>query len=224
MTLFTAEGLLRAARGRIRAGTPRTRRVVGHAYQRWLHTQGEDPAARAVADGWLIREQGCTPPRARRPRASPRCAPRDRTASARVNDCKGCGGVMRVAPAGLLLTRHDRRRRPIGARHQAGRGARRAHARPPDRPARRRRARRAGRAAGARGAAARCARPRQAVLVAVPATRKRWRPSPRPKARRARARRTRRAPGRRLGRRGSGGDGVYCALATTEFEAASGSR
>src|SRR4051794_26405243 len=42
MTLFTAEGLLRAqVRGALK-GIVHPPSVVDHAYARWLHTQGED--------------------------------------------------------------------------------------------------------------------------------------------------------------------------------------
>jgi ADP-ribosylglycohydrolase len=100
MTLFTAEGLLRARRhGDDVPG------ALWRAYQRWLLTQGSASAGRwsgRRADGWLIgreflhheRSPGMTC-------LSALAGGRPGTASDPVNDSKGCGGVMRVAPAGL---------------------------------------------------------------------------------------------------------------------------
>ncbi len=107
MTLFTAEGLLRAW------GRPRERRLhdapglIRHAYLRWLLTQRERlPGAlveRIGGDGWLFalpalhhrRGPGQTC------RAALRGADLHGPDVAR-NDSKGCGGVMRVAPVGLF--------------------------------------------------------------------------------------------------------------------------
>ena len=109
MTLFTAEGLIRAAiRGRER-GICHPPSVVDHAYARWLTTQGQrstrwKPASEGEPDGWLVKVPGL---HARR-------APGDTCLSALLgdrqgsiegeplNNSKGCGGVMRVAPAGLF--------------------------------------------------------------------------------------------------------------------------
>jgi len=96
MTLFTAEGLLRARR---RGGD-----VIGalwQAYQRWLLTQGPAPAGRG-ADGWLIGQEFLHHPRS--PGLTCLSALEDGqpgTVVEAVNNSKGCGGVMRVAPAGL---------------------------------------------------------------------------------------------------------------------------
>ncbi len=113
MTLFTVEGLIRAeVRGEAR-GTSHPPSVVHHAYRRWLLTQGERwheaevaDAAPAPApwepDGWLIREKFL---HARRAPGNTCLAalrvpgPYGRLA---VNDSKGCGGVMRIAPVGFL--------------------------------------------------------------------------------------------------------------------------
>ena len=84
MTLFTGEGLLRAlVRGREK-GIVHPPTMLWHAYLRWLHTQGvawEAMAATPVGrDGWLLAE-----PRLYAP----------------LNGSKGCGGVMRAAPAAV---------------------------------------------------------------------------------------------------------------------------
>jgi ADP-ribosylglycohydrolase len=96
MTLFTAEGLLRARRH----GGDVTD-ALWQAYQRWLLTQGPAPAGRG-ADGWLIGQEFLHHPRS--PGLTCLSALEDGrpgTAGQAVNNSKGCGGVMRVAPAGL---------------------------------------------------------------------------------------------------------------------------
>ncbi len=125
MTLFTAEGMLAAfRRGRAR-GIANVPGMVALAYLRWLDTQRYPaPALADSAPEW-------PPPlgslvRAGRLRSDPRLyarrAPGNTCLSALEsvpvqwssgrflarNDSKGCGGVMRVAPVGLLaFFRHD---------------------------------------------------------------------------------------------------------------------
>ncbi|MBX7077588.1 MAG: ADP-ribosylglycohydrolase family protein [Nannocystaceae bacterium] len=105
MTLFTAEALvrLRCARG---LGVRLEPVVALHrAYLRWLHTQAmrsAHPAFDDALDGWLIRV----------PTLHSQRAPGNTCVSALtlaqpgsvqypINDSKGCGGIMRVAPIGL---------------------------------------------------------------------------------------------------------------------------
>ncbi len=99
MTLFTAEGLLRAFT------RPREEGVrideIEHdfrgAYARWLLTQGETTWYPHAHDGWLLEVGGL---HARRgPGNTCLSALRDMWP---VEGSKGCGGVMRAAPAGLL--------------------------------------------------------------------------------------------------------------------------
>ena len=99
MTLFTAEGLLR---------DQRHRRAARHARRdlaripRWLNTQEDGQRPAGQSDGWLTsrgflhaeRAPGNTCLSALR-------AGQPGTLLQRVNDSKGCGGVMRVAPTGL---------------------------------------------------------------------------------------------------------------------------
>ncbi len=107
MTLFTAEGMLRAiVRGR-EHGICHPPSVIHHAYIRWLHTQGERSDSHffnpGKFDGWLIGVKGLHSRRA--PGNSCLSALRKAemgTIEAPINDSKGCGGVMRVAPLGLL--------------------------------------------------------------------------------------------------------------------------
>jgi len=105
MTLFTAEGLLRAVSRWSAKGVWEPARMVYNAYLRWLSTQGY-PRLRErsrIYDGWLISI----------PELNNRRGPGNTCLSALlsgkwgtveepINDSKGCGGVMRVAPAGLF--------------------------------------------------------------------------------------------------------------------------
>jgi ADP-ribosyl-[dinitrogen reductase] hydrolase len=121
MTLFTAEGLLRAAAQGHPPGHSARVEEVAAAYQRWLLTQDEDPARHADAGGLLgiaalhsRRAPGTTCLAALRQVAARGSreivAARGRSHNGEPgvdlranNNSKGCGGVMRVAPAGLLL-------------------------------------------------------------------------------------------------------------------------
>jgi ADP-ribosyl-[dinitrogen reductase] hydrolase len=111
MTLFTAEGLLRADIRRRLNGEYDPAGCVGHAYSRWLHTQGELVRTTVSErqgegfqlDGWLVQVQQLFVRRA--PGTTCLSALRGgRFGSIEepLNDSKGCGGVMRAAPAGLM--------------------------------------------------------------------------------------------------------------------------
>jgi ADP-ribosylglycohydrolase/5-methylcytosine-specific restriction endonuclease McrBC regulatory subunit McrC len=109
MTLFTAEGLIRAwVRGRFKGITTYSG-MTARAYLRWLHTQGERAAYDIDFDGegagWLMQQQALHSRRA--PGNTCLSALRAMTTpgdQAR-NDSKGCGGVMRIAPVGLFAWR-----------------------------------------------------------------------------------------------------------------------
>lgn len=109
MTIFTAEGLIRSAARAKKNQIPRTvgetTTAIFRAYLRWLYTQGlKTPYWTPGAyDGWLIkikalhayRDPGVT------------CITTlgkgiMGTLKKPINDSKGCGGVMRVAPIGLV--------------------------------------------------------------------------------------------------------------------------
>jgi ADP-ribosyl-[dinitrogen reductase] hydrolase len=104
MTLFTAEGLIRAAVRYANRGICNPASVVHHAYLRWLKTQGEKPSARVGMDGWLSELEALW--YARAPGNTCIWALREATrfGTPADNDSKGCGTVMRTAPVGLLLT------------------------------------------------------------------------------------------------------------------------
>ncbi|TWF93138.1 ADP-ribosylglycohydrolase family protein [Saccharopolyspora dendranthemae] len=113
MMLFTLEGLIRAhVARRIEPRDNDPIPEVQHAYQRWFHTQSQSwqvaggPFARQLQrpDGWLItnpelfsnRAPGntCMSALANFAQTGVFATPQNR-----VNDSKGCGGVMRAAPA-----------------------------------------------------------------------------------------------------------------------------
>lgn len=106
MTLFTAEGLLRGAVRHDTKGICHYPSVVANAYLRWLVTQGERPGVdKEVLEGdpgWLIGHAELHNRRA--PGNTCLSALRDlrRLGVPAQNHSKGCGGVMRVAPAGLF--------------------------------------------------------------------------------------------------------------------------
>jgi ADP-ribosyl-[dinitrogen reductase] hydrolase len=109
MTLFTAEGLLRAQSRLIEKGITDPVTVIYLSYLRWLVTQGgrvrDDPDLGSSRSGWLItndvlhasRAPGMTCLSALR--SGERGSPDDR-----LNNSKGCGAIMRVAPIGLIGT------------------------------------------------------------------------------------------------------------------------
>jgi len=108
MTLFTAEGLLRAAtRAHEKGFGPSFPSCTYSAYRRWLATQGEVEKDSIPMDGWLVTESGLFSRR----------APGNTCLSAiksgvlyslsgenrQPNSSKGCGAVMRMAPVGLFV-------------------------------------------------------------------------------------------------------------------------
>ena len=120
MTLFTAEGLLRAVcRGALK-GICDGPTVVYFAYLRWLKTQGYDSKAEgfhfatkdlptgepsgARPNGWLLYVKEL---HARRGPGNTclgalKSGMFGRVEEEPINDSKGCGGVMRAAPAGIV--------------------------------------------------------------------------------------------------------------------------
>ncbi len=107
MSLFTAEGMLRAGVRRKRLGHYDPVTVLHNAYMRWLYTQGEradNPDFDRVQDGWLITVKELHAQRA--PGKSVMEAlksGRVGTISNPINESKGAGGIMRAAPAGLAM-------------------------------------------------------------------------------------------------------------------------
>jgi len=100
MTLFTAEGLIRARLSG--AGEAGVVDAIWQAYQRWLSTQ-YDAGLPDRPDGWLVGQRFLH--HTRSPGVTCTSAlqgARPGSAGQPVNASKGCGGVMRVAPAGLV--------------------------------------------------------------------------------------------------------------------------
>ncbi len=107
MTLFTVEGMIRAS-VRVDRGLGFTLSVLHHAYDRWLDTQNLSRPD-GERDGWLANEHWLYSRRA--PGQTCLSALTDARAGGREpgqygvaahNNSKGCGGVMRSAPFGLL--------------------------------------------------------------------------------------------------------------------------
>jgi ADP-ribosyl-[dinitrogen reductase] hydrolase len=115
MTLFTAEGLIRARNrgaghelGRGPVGVPR---VIHRAYERWASTQVDDAASvpwdpetgDGSTSGWLIAQRFLHDRRAPGNTCLSALFPTHRigTLEEPINQSKGCGAVMRSAPVGL---------------------------------------------------------------------------------------------------------------------------
>lgn len=119
MTLFTAEGLIRAwVRGCIK-GISTYSGVTAHAYLRWLQTQGERPARDiafgAEEPGWLIQQRDLHNRRAPGNTCLAALRSMESLGEPARNDSKGCGGVMRVAPVGLFAWRLRQQQSPEDA-------------------------------------------------------------------------------------------------------------
>lgn len=105
MTLFTAEGMLRAETRYIDRGICHPPSVVFYAYQRWMLTQGYPRIEEYdwIYNGWLL---GVKELYARRAPGnaciSSLSSKKQGSIKEPINHSKGCGGVMRVAPVGLF--------------------------------------------------------------------------------------------------------------------------
>lgn len=105
MTLFTAEGLLRAETRGYNKGVSDVINCVYNAYLRWLYTQGDNMREDIdyIYDGYLIKQKELYVKRA--PGLTCLTALRNGvigTVDDPINESKGCGGIMRVAPVGLF--------------------------------------------------------------------------------------------------------------------------
>jgi len=115
MTMFTAEGMAPAVRRAMAKGIWGTEPAfVYHAYRNWLQTQGEPLPPVPIMHGLTLPVAGAYRSRllelpelhARRgPGATCLAALKSGdygTVKRPINDSKGCGGVMRIAPVGLF--------------------------------------------------------------------------------------------------------------------------
>lgn len=111
MTLFTANGLLCAATGRCPDGEKNAYiDAVAAAYREWYKTQIEsyEQCNRKYTTCWLMNVPELFVPRA--PGNTCMSAIDNGcggTVERPINDSKGCGGVMRVAPVGLYFVDHE---------------------------------------------------------------------------------------------------------------------
>lgn len=102
MTLFTAEGVLRAwVRWSLR-GIGTVRPVLAGAYLRWLKTQGYSNERSPPHEAWLSGHRELFAQRAPGRTCLRALIDFDPSRPSASNDSKGCGGVMRVAPIGLM--------------------------------------------------------------------------------------------------------------------------
>jgi len=106
MTLFTAEGLLRARVRDCLKGITTYSGVTAHAYLRWLQTQGERPTCGGFSTdnepGWLFKQRELHSRRAPGMACLSALKAMKSFGDPARNHSKGCGGVMRVAPVGLF--------------------------------------------------------------------------------------------------------------------------
>jgi ADP-ribosylglycohydrolase len=107
MTLFTAEGLLRGYIRAAKRGLCNPVAIVSKAYLRWLHTQGRTHSLHEKClNGWLITHPEL---HAIRGPGSTCLTSQEHFVSVetpQTNDRKGSGGIMRVAPVGMLMARY----------------------------------------------------------------------------------------------------------------------
>ncbi len=104
MTLFTAEGLIQAAARMEGKGIAHPTSMIYHAYLRWLDTQGTPVSVSGTTTGGLIEEEGLRHRRAPGNTClSALMSGQMGTPDRPLNNSKGCGGVMRVAPIGLVI-------------------------------------------------------------------------------------------------------------------------
>lgn len=108
MTLFTAEAMLRSMHRSMQRGTWGAYLQIAHgSYLRWLHTQqfGMDrpPQFHVPMDGWVIQQPDLFKRRAPGNTCISALQSGNRgTIDEPINNSKGCGGIMRVAPVGLI--------------------------------------------------------------------------------------------------------------------------
>ena len=101
MTLFTAEGLLRARTRGMTKGICHPPGVVHHALMRWFTTQGEAPR-RDVDRTGLVLDRRLHVRRAPGTTCLDALGHCQRFGDPATNGSKGCGTIMRVAPVALL--------------------------------------------------------------------------------------------------------------------------
>ncbi|WZL72033.1 ADP-ribosylglycohydrolase family protein [Clostridiaceae bacterium 35-E11] len=110
MTMFTAEGILRAESRLRNKGICHAPTVIYFAYQRWLATQGypKKESLDWIYDGWLMNRNELHARRAPGNSCITALVSDDKgTLENPINNSKGCGAVMRSAPFGLFLEKNS---------------------------------------------------------------------------------------------------------------------
>ena len=105
MTLFTLEGLIRAKVRSELKGICNPASVIHRAYHRWHATQLDEIPKTDEMDGWLIRVPELHSRRAPGTTCLSALAGEHELCAPARNDSKGAGGIMRVAPIGLVPVR-----------------------------------------------------------------------------------------------------------------------
>lgn len=114
MLLFTADGLLRSLhRSHFTGKGSAHLQICYPSYLRWLYTQQDlhsEAALKGIPiDGWLIKEQLLFSRRAPGNTClSALKSGKSGTMEEPINNSKGCGGIMRIAPVGLLFSDHQK--------------------------------------------------------------------------------------------------------------------
>ncbi len=98
MTLFTAEGCLRALTCEHSSNSDDSVAVMRRAYLRWLNTQGVKGDTQVARSGWLMEQEALYSRRA----PGNTCLSALQHVGGEKNNSKGCGGIMRVAPCGII--------------------------------------------------------------------------------------------------------------------------
>lgn len=115
MTLFTAEGIIRAFMRWNDHGAASLPDITRRAYLRWLHTQqntAPPPFPTDHLDGWLITVEDLYHRRAPGQTCLDALNAGNSIAD---NDSKGCGALMRLAPVGLFVTSSPNRPAQVDA-------------------------------------------------------------------------------------------------------------
>jgi ADP-ribosylglycohydrolase len=117
MALFTAEGLLRAIHRETQKGIGGALlAIMHHSYLRWLHTQGISVNKGNIPDGvydiekgWLLQQSILFKQRAPGTTIVSALSSGHRGEIEKpINNSKGCGTVMKIAPVGLIFYGHNK--------------------------------------------------------------------------------------------------------------------
>lgn len=113
MTLFAAEGLIRAQVRSAARGICHPPSVIHHALLRWLFTQREASRAfphddEAWPDGWLVQRKELFAERAPGTTCISALRSATKLGDEARNQSKGCGAIMRIAPFALFARIQDR--------------------------------------------------------------------------------------------------------------------